>query len=177
MTRTTLALAVVTLALGLTACDDTPTSPSPGGNQIPNPVFTAQLLPGNEVPPVTNADAGASGSATITFNVSRDANGNIIAGSADFTSTLTGFPPGTSITGAHIHPGVAGTNGGVLVSTGLAPGELTLPAGSGTLNKTGIAVGVDTINAIIASPAAYYFNVHTTTTPSGAVRGQLVRAN
>jgi hypothetical protein len=30
-----------------------------------------------------------------------------------------------------------------------------------------------TINAIVANPAGFYFNVHTTLNPGGAVRGQL----
>ncbi|MBA2305270.1 MAG: CHRD domain-containing protein [Acidobacteria bacterium] len=31
------------------------------------------------------------------------------------------------------------------------------------------------VNAIISNPAGWYFNVHSTLNPTGAVRGQLVR--
>jgi hypothetical protein len=31
-----------------------------------------------------------------------------------------------------------------------------------------------TINSIVANPAGFYFNVHTTLNPGGVVRGQLV---
>ena len=53
--------------------------------------------PGNEVPPVTNADAGASGTATITFNLTRDAAGAILSGTVDFSVSLTGFPSGSAL--------------------------------------------------------------------------------
>jgi hypothetical protein len=176
MTRFVLASAVLALSAGVAGCNDSPTNPS-GGNQQPNPQFRAQLLSANEVPPVTNADAGASGTMNITFNVTRDANGAITAGTVDFTGTFAGFPPGTALTAAHIHTGVAGQNGGVLINVGLSPGEITFANGSGSLTKTGISASVDNINAIIANPAGFYFNAHTAANPGGAVRAQLVRIN
>jgi hypothetical protein len=83
--------------------------------------FTAVLLPANEVPAVVGAEATGSGTATITLNLTKDSNGYVTAATVDFSVTVTGFPNGTSLTGAHIHGGAAGTNGGILVSTGLAP--------------------------------------------------------
>lgn len=173
MKRVTSIIAISTLGFGLSACGSSPDSPS---SSAPPPVkFTAALSPANEVPPVTNGDAGASGTATITFNLTRDATGAIVSGTVDFNVTLSGFPAGSALTAAHIHPGAAGTNGSVLISTTIASGEITFPAGSGTLNKTGIAITADQANAIIANPAGYYFNAHTAANPGGAVRGQLVR--
>ena len=165
--------AALGLGLGLSACGSTPDSPS---STAPAPVkFTAALSPANEVPPVTNGDAGASGTATITFNLTRDASGAISSGTVDFNVSLSGFPAGSALTSAHIHPGASGANGSVLISTTITSGEVTFPAGSGTLNKTGIALTADQANAIIANPAGYYFNVHTAANPGGAARGQLVR--
>ncbi len=138
MKRIVYVIAVLGLGSGLSACGSTPDSPSPAA---PAPVkFTAALSPGNEVPPVTNADAGASGTATITFNLTRDAAGAILSGTVDFSVSLTGFPSGSALTAAHHPPGGAGVNGGVLISTTIASGEVTFPAGSGTLTKTGIAL-------------------------------------
>jgi hypothetical protein len=165
-------IAVLVLGFGLSACGDSPDSPTPA----PAPVrFTAALSPANEVPPVTNENAGASGAATITFNLTRDAAGTILSGTVDFNVTLSGFPNGSALTAAHIHPGAAGTNGGVLINTTITAGEITFPTGSGTLNKTGITLTAEQANGIIANPAGYYFNAHTATSPGGAVRGQLVR--
>jgi hypothetical protein len=166
----------LTCALAAFGCgdDDSPTSPS--GSAAPR--FTAGLLPSNEVPPVTNADASASGNVVITMNNTRDGAGNITASRADFTVTLSGFPAGTTLTGAHIHPGAAGVNGGVIWNLALGTGEFVLPNGSVTFTKTAVAPNdVATAQAIINNPAGFYFNVHTTLNGGGAVRGQLVRAN
>jgi hypothetical protein len=155
------------------ACNNstTPTTPS----ATPAPKFTATLLPINEVPPVTNAEASGSGVMTITLNLTKDAAGNITAATADFNGTTTGFPNGTTLTAAHIHPGVAGVNGSPVVNLGLAAGEITFPTGSGTITKTNITMTVDQANSIIANPAAFYFNIHTALNGGGVARGQLVK--
>jgi len=166
-----LAIAVSILALSISACATSPTAPTPD----PAPKFTATLLPTNEVPAVINADAGASGTMTITFNLTKDSAGNITAATVDFSGTYSGFPNGSALTASHIHTGAAGANGGVLVSTGITAGEVTFPAGSGTLNKTGITLTAAQANAIMGNPAGFYFNSHTALNPGGAVRGQLIR--
>lgn len=53
--------------------------------------FTAQLLASNEVPPVTNAEAGASGDAVVTLDIVRDGMGNITSATAQFDVSATGF--------------------------------------------------------------------------------------
>ena len=178
MTRSTLAAALLALTVFAGACDDNdPTGPTPGGNDIPNPRFTAALLASNEVPPITNQESGATGNATITINATRDSAGAIIAATVDFQVTLANFPAGSAVTIAHIHPGAAGTTGGILVNTGLTSGEVSLVNGAGSFTKNGVPVGVTEANAIIANPAGYYFNVHSAANPGGVVRGQLVRTN
>ena len=175
---------IVVLALSLTAgllassCESTNrVGAPPSGPSIPDPTFRATLSSDNEVPSVTNSQVGASGVMNITINATRDSAGAIIAAGVSFDGTFANFPAGTIITAAHIHPGVAGTNGGVVVSTGITAGEITLATGSGTLVKSGIAISLDLANQIIANPSAYYFNAHTSVNPGGAVRGQLVRTN
>jgi hypothetical protein len=166
------------VALVASACDDNgPGAPPTGGSNIPNPTFRATLSPANEVPPVSNAEAGASGTMDITIVATRDSAGAIIAAGVNFSGTLSGFPAGTVITASHIHGGVAGVNGGVLVNLGLTAGEITLTTGGGTIVKSNIALTTDLANQIIANPSAFYFNAHTAANPGGAVRGQLVRTN
>ena len=161
------------------SCDDSPTTPSD-----PNVArFTAILLPGNEVPAVTNADAAASGTMQLTMTVTRDAANAITGATYDFTINVTGFPAGTTLTGAHIHAAPAGSNSGVVVGLPLTATDVALATGQSTITKTGLASTSATVPAatvasgIFNNPAGNYFNVHTTLNGGGAIRGQLVRAN
>ncbi len=166
-------LMLTSLACAAIGCSNSSTSPT---NANTNPILSGTLSPANEVPAVTNAEQTGTGSVTVTMHVTKDSAGNITAATADFSVTLSGFPPGTSLTGAHIHPGAAGTTGGVVWSTGLTPGEVTLANGSGSFTKNGVAVSDPTVaQGILNAPANYYFNVHTTLNPGGAARTQLVR--
>ena len=168
--------AILMIALGLTvACDDDNNTPAGPSNTGPI-IFTAQLSAQNEVPAITNAESGGRGTATITFNVPRDASGNITGGgSATFSIQLTGFPGGSVARAAHIHPGAAGVNGGVLVDTTLtAASPITLAAdGTGTLSLTQPSLTQTDATNITANPAGFYFNVHTVLNGGGAIRGQL----
>ena len=157
-----------------TGCGDnnTITSPSPASSVK----FTAALLPSNEVPPVSGSEASGSGTAALTFNLTKDSNGNVTAATLDVTVSAEGFPPGTALTGAHIHGGAAGVNGGILVSFGLAAGEVTFPNGSGSFTKQGVTMTIDQANSIMANPGAFYVNIHTAANPGGMARGQLTAA-
>jgi hypothetical protein len=166
------ALCLVAPMLFLAGCDSTD-SPTASTIDSTRYTFTAQLSPANEVPPVTNAESGGSGNVTITLIVAKDSNGNPSSASIDFDASFSGFPAGTTLTGAHIHPGAAGTTGGILVSTAIAAGEVTMPAGSGTLSKKSLTLTVEQANGLIANPAGFYFNIHTALNPGGAARGQL----
>jgi hypothetical protein len=161
------------VALTVTACDKS-TDPSDPNS----PQFTTTLLSSNEVPPLpaNNPDVNGRGTVEVTINVTRDANQNITAATYNFNVTLSGFPAGTTLTGAHIHNARAGVNSGVVVNLNLASGEIVLANGSGSFTKTGISgTTVDIAQQIINDPAAFYFNVHTTINLGGAVRGQLFR--
>ena len=170
-------LACFALLAGLLVSGCSKSSTSPSTTTSTGPKFTAALSPANEVPPITNADVTGSGTATVTMTLFKDTAGNITVATADFVVSLTGFPAGTALTGAHIHPGAAGTTGGVIVNTGLTTGEITLTSGAGGITKGSITVDPALAQAIINTPSGYYFNVHTTLNTGGAVRGQLVRAN
>jgi hypothetical protein len=151
---------------------DTPTTPSPASSST----FNAMLRPSSEVPPVGGSEAGGSGTASLTFNLSRDAAGNITAATMDATVSVTGFPPGTALTASHIHPGAVGASGGVFVSLGLTPGEISFATGSGSFTKRSVTLTVDQANSILANPGGYYLNIHTAENPNGVARGQLTRA-
>lgn len=170
-------LACFALLAGLVVSGCSKSSTAPSTTTTTGPKFTATLSPANEVPPVTNADVTGSGTATVTMTLFKDAAGNVTVATADFAVSLTGFPAGTALTGAHIHPGAAGTTGGVIVNTGLTTGEITLTSGAGGITKGSITVDPALAQAITNTPSGYYFNVHTTLNTGGAVRGQLVRAN
>ena len=155
------------------ACgNDTPTTPSSASSSV---TFTTTLLPSSEVPPINGSEANGSGTGTLKFNVTRDSAGNITAATMDAAVSVTGFPAGTALTASHIHPGAPGANGGILVSLGLAAGEVTVPTGSGSFSRQGISVPADQANSILANPAGFYLNIHTAANPGGVARGQLTR--
>jgi hypothetical protein len=117
--------------------------------------LTAELTGAAEVP--GPGDPDGSGSALVTIN---EAEGEVCFALIVANITL----PADA---AHIHVGEAGVAGDVVVP--LAP-----PDEEGA--SAGCVIGVDSalIQAILANPAGYYVNVHTSDFPAGAVRGQLM---
>ena len=174
---------VTAAVLLLSACSSPAAAPSPTASPTPSPsptpqtrfVFTADLKPSNEVPPITSPEASCTGKGTFTLNTTKDASGTITAANAVFETDITGCPADTKINIGHIHKGAAGANGGVVVNSGLAAGELTLTGGAGKINKTTPTVDVAVATDIIANPAGYYMNWHSTLAPGGILRGQLVK--
>ena len=75
---------------------------------------------------------------------------------------------GRALTGAHIHIGAAGTNGPVVVDLDPFGADVTGNKAEHCVTTTVVIAG-----AIIATPSAYYVNVHTEAYPGGAIRGQL----
>ena len=164
-----LAIAVGMLAIGAAGCSSSTTSPDPSTLKI----FTAQLSPANETPPVANAENSGRGTAVITFHT--DTN------TVDFAISMSGFPANTNVILAHIHPGAPGVPGPALIGvTGLsATTPLLLSDGSGTFTANGVSAAsksdtaANNVAAILANPQNYYFNVHTSNNPGGVMRGQL----
>ncbi len=111
--------------------------------------YHATLLGTNEVPAVASTYTGM---ATITI----DPDTNQVC----VTATLNN-PPSDPVILDHIHMGAAGVAGGVVINF------------NNNLD-TCVAGDPNVVAAVIANPAGYYFNVHTTTFQGGAARGQLV---
>ncbi len=168
----TLAFCAIAACVLLAACDDNDTT-APSAAPV---VFSAILQPANEVPPVSGSESTGHGAVQVQFDLTRDAAGNITAATGTFYFQLTGYPPGTTIVGAHIHPGVAGLNGPVIISTGVATANTrVLENGSGEFVFRGVFADPAVVQQIINNPSTFYFNVHSPTNSGGFSRGQLAR--
>jgi len=139
-------------------------------------VFSAEMLTSNEIPTPTNAESSAHGAVQITMRVTRDSSNAITGATADFNIQLAGLAPDTTFVGAHIHPGVVGVTGPVIVNTTLSSGTpQTVVNGTSTWNFNNITVPVATAQQLLDNPAAFYFNIHTFMNPAGVARGQVRR--
>jgi uncharacterized protein (TIGR03437 family) len=132
--------------------------------------------PANEAPPVSGLDATAIG--TVTLSTLRFEDGSVAAGLVYFDINHR-FPANTRFTGMHLHQGATGQSGDIRIPSAI-PAQILSPTGFGNINSL---VHVDTgpaltaLDAIVRSPEGYYFNLHTTQNPGGAVRAQLGPAN
>lgn len=141
-------------------------------------VFTATLSPANEVAPivVSSAEAGSSGTAIITLDITRSGS-TITAATARFDVSVSGFPSNGSslIILTHIHQGAATVNGPVRVDSGISPGApIGTPQGVAAYSRSNLVVSPAVADLILNGPGGFYFNVHTALNPNGVMRGQLV---
>jgi hypothetical protein len=145
-----LAVGVLGLALGPVA---------QGQNRAPT-TFVAVLSSEAEVPGCpAGVESGAGGRAIIRIDADTgEIRYRVVA--RRLPGTIAGSP------GAHIHVGPAGVMGPVVQGLQLTGREQGLVA-AGTATNPALA------RAILADPANYYVNVHTTACPAGAIRGQL----
>ena len=137
------AMLALVLAFGI-SCDDSPTSPSD-----PNVAkFTAILLPSNEVPAITNADAAASGTMQLTMTVTRDSANAITGATYDFTVNYHRLP-GEHHADRRAHPQRArlARTRGVVVGLPLTASDIAVPTGQGTIIKTASAEHVKRCDA------------------------------
>jgi uncharacterized protein (TIGR03437 family) len=137
--------------------------------------YRAMLRTNNENPPVA---LDASGAGTVWLHVVRDANGEVISGSVDFSVSYK-FPAAASITAMHIHDGVAGVNGQVVIDSGITRmDDVTtgvIPTLQAQVSST-TPLALTAFKGILEDPSRFYLNVHTAANPSGVFRGQLERA-
>jgi uncharacterized protein (TIGR03437 family) len=140
--------------------------------------FVGDMRGANENPPVATSSYG---SAVLFVHVLKNAQGRVVSGTVDFNVTGQ-FSEAYTVTGLHIHSGAAGVNGPVTVDSGLtAANSLPVAAGRTLIQRSGqaradSAAAVATLEGMLANPADYYVNLHTTVNPGGMFRGQLYRA-
>jgi hypothetical protein len=115
--------------------------------------LAADLVGANEVP--GPGDPDGTGRATVRIQ------GNVVCFTLEWSKLAT-------VSNAHIHVGAAGVGGGVVV--GFFNGNL---ADSFTAVNGCVIGDQAVIDAIVANPAGYYANIHSTEFPAGAIRGQL----
>jgi len=136
------------------------TAAFPGG-EIRGQVLTSRLVAAmsnaNEVPPVQQSYAGA---VALTFNPF--ANEACVYGANP-------IPVNDTITMSHIHTGAAGTNGPVVVNFGINLVNTCTTSTAAILGVRANGTGV------LGNPTNHYYNIHTTSYPNGALRGQLAR--
>lgn len=120
--------------------------------QIGVDTHSARLTAGQEL--VAANTSAATGTGLVVVNPMTRA----ITGSAIFSGIA-------NVTAAHIHTGAAGVNGGIIIPLTLGTGSATIPA-----------------NTVLTEPqyadllaGNLYFNVHSSTFPTGEIRGQIGR--
>lgn len=116
-------------------------------------LITARLNGMQEVPMVTT---DAEGLASFRLNATRDT----------MCIDFVGIDLSGPITGIHVHDGVAGTNGGVVLNlTPFLNGD----------RVSAVITGSDLSSDKLAKylTGGYYLNVHTAANPNGEIRGQL----
>ena len=114
--------------------------------------LSTELTGASEVPP---GDLDGSGTATITVN----------PGQREVCHELSVADITLPAMAAHIHVGVAGQNGPIVVPL-VAPDANGVSSGCAQVSR-------ELALAIIQDPENYYVNVHTTDFENGALRGQL----
>ena len=137
-------------------------------------VLRAILDPANEVPPVEGLEASGSGSVFVL--ASRDEQGAVTGGTVSFDVSFL-FPEAVTLTGLHIHTGVAGENGSVVINSTLSSTDSdATDVTSGVIRRrveVTSAEGLDALWLIGSQPSDAYLNLHTTDNPGGALRGQV----
>lgn len=160
-----LALVAVAALAGVAAAGAAPAKGKPALSATP--VFRAHLKPSQEVPRIKGLRADAVGH--VTFDVTR-AGTSITSGEVVFYFNYA-FPGPVTITGLHVHQGAKGTNGPVVVSSGV--GAFADADGQGNVTAVVVGAAPALLQAILDKPRDYYVNLHTSDHPGGALRVQL----
>jgi uncharacterized protein (TIGR03437 family) len=136
--------------------------------------YQVTLTPDQEVPPVTGFNGQVP--SRVTAYTLRKSDGTVSAGAVIFDENVR-FPSGTQVAATHIHDGVAGANGPVIIDSGLRSSPLLVRDGTGNIYRlvtVADTAGLSTLNSMASTPWKQYLNIHTADHPGGAARSQLV---
>jgi hypothetical protein len=126
----------------------------------PTAAFGGPVSGAQEVPPVATA---ATGEATVVISP----DGSTIW----YVVTYSGLSG--AVVAAHIHTGLAGVNGGVILPLVVAASPMTGTLTAANFTSSGaITTFAEAVAAIKAG--ATYVNIHTAANPGGEIRGQVV---
>jgi len=135
--------------------------------------FSAALSPANETHAVTGA--AASGQATMTLFLRRSDAGAILSGTVYFHVHYN-FGSAVTVTGLHIHQGGAGVDGPIRIDSGITDTNTVAAQGEGNLFRAvEVSGGAElmVLSGILAGPAGFYVNLHTSANTGGLMRDQL----
>ncbi|MCU1348939.1 MAG: hypothetical protein JWO56_1969 [Acidobacteria bacterium] len=146
-------------------------------------VHTTQF-PGGAI----RGDLAISGGGAVTYAADLRGTNEVPAnGSTAYGSAFVTIDPSTSTlswevntnglvpTLSHIHTGVAGANGSVLINFATSASAFTGGRTKGSISIASLTA--DTITQLLTNPAGFYVNVHSSAFPGGEIRGQLTAAN
>ena len=138
--------------------------------------FTAPLSPSSENPPISGV--GASGDAVVLVHMTRDSSGALTQAVVDFHITFS-TEADINIFAMHIHRGARGVNGPVVIDSGFGT-AIDFTEGTYQLFRQNIVTstdGLEVVEALLANPAGFYVNMHSSVNRGGVVRGQLARTD
>ncbi|MDQ6665819.1 MAG: CHRD domain-containing protein, partial [Acidobacteriota bacterium] len=143
------------------------------------------MTPQQETPPIT--DLNASAVVSVTISATQGDSPETTAARVTFDMKYA-FPSQVTFIGFHIHRAPAGTAGPIILDSGISGSTnpvMSDPSGSGTLHREFVVSAFDptvtaeqaAIKGLFANPGDFYINAHTPEHPGGAVRAQLRRVD
>jgi len=135
-------------------------------------VFFNLMTQAEEVP--LSGSSGTANSMTYV-RLDRDSTGNVVGGAISFNVNYNSNTGATNVTGLHIHNAKIGTNGSVVLNSGVT--SLPIGAGGGSISRLVDVTGatLDFLRGLIENPELYYINIHTTEFPGGIIRSQMAK--
>jgi len=135
--------------------------------------FNAELLPANEVPPVTDRDAAGSGTVNMILILTQLSGANY-TGEIEFHLSLTDFRRKDYLLSVEFGRAAASQSGPAVLHV-LFTNPMRMKGGAADIRVIMVAVPYETVQQIYNDPSNFYFQIKTDFTPDGAARGQIQR--